>query len=169
LKKEDGQIDKARYSYHHIIPNCELIDLLKSTKTLEKDERKKVLENFLNKDHVKNVIINRGLINKTGPGCNHGKLIHAAVVNNPNNLVYGPGYDTNGKALRGKEPGNNKDTEILEKQTDDYKKSNENYEKDKSLKTFGELPPTTPVNFKQYTGTPKEKGKIIGKYYAVND
>ena len=70
---------------------------------MPKEERKIVLQDFLNKDHIKKVIIENDLINKTGPknrDGHFGKLIHAAVSNNPHNLVYGPGCKSGETAPR---------------------------------------------------------------------
>ena len=122
----NGEIDKRQYEYHHIIPNHELVSLLKSTRNLSIEDRKKVLNNYLNKDHIKSVIIKNDLINKTYLGT-HGKLIHAAVSNNPHNLVYGPGKDLTSNKHRGRDPGEKKDVEILDKQTTDYKAAMTNY------------------------------------------
>ena len=71
-------------------------------------------------------------------------------------------------SVRGRDSWREIDRELLEQQTKDYKDSVEKYESNKSLSTFSDLPPTKPVNFKKYTGTPKVKGKLVNKYYADN-
>jgi hypothetical protein len=76
---------------------------------------------MLNQEHIKRIIKDNKLINRTGSSRNHGKLIHAAVVNNHHNLVYGPGYNTNGKSHRGEDPGPEIETGILEKLNNDEK------------------------------------------------
>ena len=97
-------------------------------KNLPKEERKIVLQDFLNKEHIKSVIIENNLINKTDPtkgGGTNGKLIQAAVCNNPHNFVYGPGAKKKDERgiHRGRDPGDKTDMELLEKQREEYKKN----------------------------------------------
>ena len=76
------------------------------------------------------------------------------------------GIMEDGKSHRSSDPGNKKDEELYNKPTYDYKNAMNDYEKNKSLGTFGNLPATRRVYFKQYTGNPKEKGKLNNIYYA---
>ena len=185
----DDENSKRLYTAHHIIPSHELYNLLKETKNLPKEARKQVLNEYLNRQHIKSVIIENKLIDKDIHGVkDHGRLILASFVNNPNNLVYGPGYNDKGKSFRGKEPGDKKDSELAGLQTDEHKNKTQTFETklselkneikipnnqnkknekvEETVKAFGDIPKTETVDFKKYDGTPKEKGKLKDKFYA---
>jgi V8-like Glu-specific endopeptidase len=90
------------------------------------------------------------------------------VSNNPHNLVYGPGKKKDGRSHRANDPKERKDNELFEKQSQEYKFAMNDFETKTTLDTFGNLPKTKTVNFQQYTGYPKEKRKLLKKYYAID-
>ena len=49
-------------------------------------KRISIIEQFMNTPLIKNVIISKNLIEKY----DQGDIINAAIINNPNNLVFGP-------------------------------------------------------------------------------
>ena len=166
-----------QYSYHHIIPACKLIELLKETKKLDIDDRKKIINEYLNREHIKDIIIGKGLINYEFRGRkDHGLLIAASFVNNPNNLVYGPGYNRKGKPHRGNEKKDKKDIELAALQSNDHKekirvfeerlKKKDDKKVEMAVKAFGEIPQARTVNFEKYAGS-SNKDRIKDKYYAI--
>lgn len=89
----------------------------------EIEKRKKLLDNYLKTPHIKNIITENNLLNLNLPieigvlvsDFEHGKLIHAAISNNPCNIVAGPlrrGFDSHFKF----------DTEIYNKQPKEFNK-----------------------------------------------
>jgi hypothetical protein len=99
------------------------------------------LEGYVNQPHIKDVIIEGDL---TNPEYNHGDVIHAAVVNNPHNLVDGPVVET-----RLRDPKGRVDSEILKAQSDAYKTAVNAYLANKNLETFGQIPPPAPVDWER--------------------
>lgn len=135
------------YTYHHIIPNNK-VELL-----VNKHLTKESVEEYVNKQHIKTVIIKNKLIVKRQKG-DHGKVIHASISNNPHNFVRGPTG-----AKRGDDPKQKVDAKILSRQSNEYQQAAKPFlDKNSSptLKQFGDLPRTVPVQFT----------KISGQYYV---
>ena len=147
----------GKSSYHHVIPNNELDKLIPS-KNLPTEERIKTLEGHVNRPNVRSIIIDHDL---TKPGNNHGEVIHASIANYPNNLVDGPNKDH-----RCNDPGRGKDTELLNVQPSDYQNAVGAYERNPSLQTFGDIPPSTPVTWVKHD-QPNKKGN--DQYYVKKD
>ena len=143
-KIENGgeQLLGKEKSCHHIISNIEIIKTLTDLKTnYSPKDRRKILENYINKPHIANIIITKmfdqtkykedgtfGYSNDynrklTTKGLD-GRIIHATFSWNPHNLVYGPGYKNNGRSLRGRasDRGSSLDIELYDKQNESRKK-----------------------------------------------
>lgn len=147
-------------SYHHIAPNNE-IEMLIPQKSEPIEDQKQKLESYLNLPHIKQPILDNNLVNNNpGPDDNHGRVIHAAISNNPHNLVHGPKHE-----LRGDDPESGKDNEILNAQPENYQAAYKTYDgnDNKTLEDFGKLPRTTPVKWEK-TGTKKKHGKTYDQY-----
>ena len=136
----------------------------------ETDEQRMLrIEDYINTPHIKEVFIKA--MNQDIRGVkDHGKLIHASVVWNPYNIVYGPGYNTKGRSHRGYEPGSKLDTDILALQKDEFKQSSAinkalNDPSSLLLRDFSSLPRSQPVNWYRYDDKSKG-GKLTGKYYT---
>lgn len=112
------------------------------------------LNTYVNKPHIRSIIIEKDL---TNPKKNPGKVIVAAIANNPNNYVYGPSSEH-----RGSDPGGSRDDELLGAQSPEYKNDVGTYEANKSLDTFGNIRPTKPVDWEPKIG-PKNS---TNKYYV---
>ena len=82
----------------------------------------------MNVKHIKKVVIEHNLTSNIH---DQGKVIHAAIVNNPYNLVGGPS-----KKFRRNQDHNNLDLESLSLQTKNYQNWIKNYQNDKSLKSL---------------------------------
>ncbi len=188
ILKEDGEKDKTQYACHHIIPSSELHKLLKLTKKIEPIKRKQILENYLNKEHIRGIIIE--CVNDPNlTRDKHGKLILASFVNNPNIMVYGPAYckQTKGsKKHRGREPNNNKDTELAELQNSPHQIQTKKFEVSlqaanttqnaentiTAVNNLAEIPQAQALRFVKYLpeeGSKKDKNKIKDKYYAQTE
>jgi hypothetical protein len=123
---------------HHIIPRQEL-DTLVPRKTLPVADRLKILGDYMNVKHIMKVLIEHNLTNTIH---DQGKVIHAAIVNNPYNLVFGPS-----EKFRRNQYHNNLDLEILFLQTKNYQNWIKNYQNDKSLKSFSMIPAPQPLDW----------------------
>jgi hypothetical protein len=125
--------------YHHIIPNHQITQLISRT---EKAENKiNQFDDYVNQPHIKKTIIDKDL---TNPNLDHGVVIHAAIANNPHNLVAGPKRDD-----RCDDQGGKKDTSIFNAQSKDYQTAVKNYENEPTLENFGNIPAPTPINWKR--------------------
>jgi hypothetical protein len=155
VEKGETPVPDKECAYHHIIPNNELETLIPPNSEPIED-RKKELGEYLNNPHIKSVILDNNLINN--PDNDHGEIIHAAISNNPHNLVNG-----SKKEYRSNDPGRGQDTEILNAQAANYQAAVNTYAKNKSLQEFGNLPPTTPVEW-EHTGSKKIRKEMVDQY-----
>jgi hypothetical protein len=152
-----------------------LHDIAKNATRLNNKEQKKELETVINAPHIKKIIDDKSLLDRTGPGKTHGKLIYAAYISNTNNLIDGPGRHKNGKHLRGSDPGAELDSEIIDKQPKLIRQSimTLNEDKDPTVSKFmnGLREEPVPTNFYEYKGENKtENGQqlIKDKFYVTD-
>lgn len=104
---------------------------------------KESLEEYINQDHIKNVIVDAKFENIRKDL--HGRLLHAALSNNPHNFVRGP--EPKDRAF---DPRDGIDQEILNQQTDGYKRAAEPFVKNDparppTIDDYGNLPRPQPV------------------------
>ena len=172
---EENDKGEKNHMIHHGISAQEIKGVLTTllsgyNKTTTSPEEKarivKQVENYLNKTHIKSTIetidrersiVERG--RKT-----HGTLIYAAIVNNPYNLFHGVEKSYRADDPHHQEPdstttqllkSNSKlkhDKPLIDLQSDEYKKNYEEYVKNKSLETFGNLSQNSPVFWKGENG-----------------
>ncbi|CAF1556854.1 unnamed protein product, partial [Didymodactylos carnosus] len=153
VSKGECPVSPEDSSYHHIVPNNELMDLIpKETESGQEQIQK--LNNYVNKPHISKVIIENDLSSKRK---SHGKVILASIANNPHNYVYGPRPD-----YRGKDPEGLRDDELLDAQSPEYQNDVNTYEANKSLDTFGDMRATQPVNWE----AKREPGDQDDKYFV---
>lgn len=152
-------------------------------KNYSKEDQMKILQDYINKPHIANIIITKmfdinNYNNEDNTYAKHyngkdGKIIHAAFSWNPHNLVYGPGYSNNGRPLRGREPGSNIDTELYDKQSDQNKQKINDFSTNgrtaqEKIEIFGGLDPNNKLDWKRYNGTNRQVNGIhlhANKYY----
>lgn len=158
VEKGNNPVPDQESIYHHIIPNCELSTLI-PPKSDGEELRMQKLNQYLNKPHIKSVIIDNDL---TNPDNNHGEVIHAAIANNPHNLVYGPNPNH-----RCKDPKSGLDDKILEAQRHEYKTAVNTYQQNKTLESFGNIPASEPVEWEKHE--PQQNQKATVDKYHVKD
>ena len=135
---------------------------------------KKKVDYHLNKDSIKNIILENNLFNRKSPG-KQGNLIRAAFCFATNNLVTTPGREIYGKNLKGADPGSHLDIELLDQQSNEKKEAIQKYLNNKSLENFSDTIDfaALPVNFQQHLGKTefdriRKIQKNQNKYYASN-
>ncbi|CAF0908123.1 unnamed protein product [Brachionus calyciflorus] len=145
-----------------------LLNLLITKFRIKLDKCVEDLENHLNQDHIKKVILDNyknESTNELKDKIEHGNLILASFDYNPRNLFHGPSNRANDPHHK-KNPkldlNNNTnfghDTEFLQFQSDQFKNSYQNYVKNKSLRSFSDLD--------QNKATPSmQKDPRTGAYY----
>ena len=136
-------LSEEELRFHHIIPHNIVKELIpsvsiKKLSSCELASRKQDLE-----EYESYVYKRYNLIENTEE---HGVLIRAAISNNPHNLVHGPGIK-NKQILRGKEPKEKLDDELLSCQSSHFKSCVGFFYDNPSLKTLGGLPKPKPVEF----------------------
>ena len=94
-------------------------------------KRISIIEQFMNTPHIKNVIISKNLIEKY----DQGDIINAAIINNPNNLVFGPVQTLRLNNYKGKI-----DKELLLRQNNNFQEAVKTFVNNQSLTNFANIP-----------------------------
>ncbi len=121
---------------HHIFPYNSIKQKI-PRKTDNPQHSKEQLDGYVNKPHIKEIIIQKELAK---PENNHGKVLHGSIANNPHNLVDGP-------SARIDDPRGGIDQRILNQQSPEYKAKFEDLKNEPTLENLGNLPPTAAVNW----------------------
>ena len=115
------------------------------------DDKKTQITHFMNKDHIKQIIVQEDLINLI-PQMDHLALIHSAFINNPYNLVNGVLSNNRADDQRGR-----LDTPIVNQQKENFKEKIKKFKNNPTIANFAEIdiPPehffsyNVPLSFKK--------------------
>jgi len=114
---------------------------------------KESLEEFVNKEPIREVVSDILVNDKYAKKEQHGTILHAATSMYPNNLVRGPLPEKRGDDLKHKI-----DKKILELQPHEFQDRVDKFDKNPTFKNFANLPPSTPVSWKE---TKSGSGKYV--------
>jgi hypothetical protein len=125
---------------HHIIPKNQIKKMIRDSQSEPMADRKRHIEAYINLPHIK-PLVETAMVNRIR-SANSGQLLHAALSFNPYNLLPGPA-----PRFRSDNGGADIDMAMVNRQSNDFLSSLQQFQDNPSFQTFGQIREAQPVDY----------------------